>query len=216
MSLKKKLIAPSILSADFGRLADEIAEVDQGGCDWIHVDVMDGHFVPNLTIGPPVIRWIRKATRLPLDVHLMIEEPIRYIGDFREAGSDWMTIHVEACQDVSGTLKEIKSRGAKAGISIRPKTDVAALEPYLSSVDLILVMTVEPGFGGQVFMPEMLDKVRSLRSKFSGYISIDGGINVETARQAAQAGADVFVAGSAIFKERNRKAYLNKLRDAIS
>ncbi|MBI4372802.1 MAG: ribulose-phosphate 3-epimerase, partial [Candidatus Omnitrophica bacterium] len=196
---RKKIIAPSILSADFSKLGDEISEVDQGGCDVIHVDVMDGHFVPNLTIGPPVIRWIRKATKLPLDVHLMIEEPAKSLKEFRSAGSDWMTIHVEACRDVGRTLAQIRSLGAKAGISLRPKTDISAIEPYLNSIDLILVMTVEPGFGGQAFMPEMLIKVRNLRKRFSGLISVDGGINLETGRQAAQEGADVFVAGSAIF-----------------
>ena len=125
------MIAPSILSADFGRIADEISDVEQAGCDWIHVDVMDGHFVPNLTIGPPVIRWIRKATKLPLDVHLMIEEPIRYLDEFRSAGSDWITIHVEACKDVPATLQKIRTLGAKAGISLRPETAVKAIEPYL-------------------------------------------------------------------------------------
>ncbi len=216
MSGKKRIIAPSILSADFSQLAHEISDVDRAGCDSIHVDVMDGHFVPNLTIGPPVIRWIRKTTKLPLDVHLMIDEPIRYLEEYRNAGSDWITVHVEACKDVSKTLAKIRSLGAKVGISLRPKTDVKALEPYLKSVDLILVMTVEPGFGGQEFMPEMLEKIRSLRPRFSGLISVDGGINLETGRKAAQEGADVFVAGSAIFKQPDRKVYMDQLRRAIS
>ncbi|MBI4394875.1 MAG: ribulose-phosphate 3-epimerase [Candidatus Omnitrophica bacterium] len=216
MNTRKKLIAPSILSADFSRLRDEISAVDQGNCDLIHVDVMDGHFVPNLTIGPPVIRWIRKATKLPLDVHLMIEEPIRSLKEFREAGSDWITIHVEACRDVRKTIAEVRALGAKSGISLRPKTDLSLVEPYLSLVDLVLIMTVEPGFGGQVFIPEMLAKVRTLRPRFDGLISVDGGINLETGRQAAQEGADVFVAGSAIFRERDRKAYISQLRQAIS
>lgn len=220
-NVKSKIIAPSILSADLSRLADEICDVDQAGCDWIHVDVMDGHFVPNLTIGPPVIQWIRKATRLPLDVHLMIEEPIQYLEEFRKAGSDWITVHVEASKDVAQTLKKVRSLGAKAGISLRPKTKVEAIFPYLNSVDLVLVMTVEPGFGGQKFMPEMLDKVRILRTRFSGFISVDGGINLETAPQAAHVGANVFVAGSAIFspvggKESNRKIFIQRLRQAIS
>ena len=216
LNAKKRFIAPSILSADFSRLAEEISEVDRAGCDFIHVDVMDGHFVPNLTIGPPVIRWIRKTTKLPLDVHLMIDEPIRYLGAFREAGSDWITIHVEACQDVTKTLSTIRSLGAKVGISLRPKTDVSTIEPYLKSVDLVLVMTVEPGFGGQEFMPEMLKKIQRIRPQFSGLISVDGGINLETSRRAAQEGANVFVAGSAIFKEANRKSYIERLRSAIS
>ena len=216
MNQKKRLIAPSILSADFSRIADEISDVDRAGCDLIHVDVMDGHFVPNLTIGPPVIRWIRKTTKLPLDIHLMIEEPSRSLKAFREAGADWITVHVEACQDVAKTLNKIRSLGAKVGISLRPKTDVAMLDPYLKSVDLILVMTVEPGFGGQEFMPKMLEKVRALRPRFSGLISVDGGINLETGRKAAQEGADIFVAGSAIFKEANRKSYIDQLRRAVS
>ena len=216
MSQKKQWIAPSILSADFTRLSEEIRDVDQGGCDSIHVDVMDGHFVPNLTIGPPVIRWIRKATKLPLDVHLMIDEPVQYLSDFRNAGSDWITIHVEACRDVAGTLAKIRSLGAKAGISLRPKTNLSTIEPFLKLVDLVLVMTVEPGFGGQEFMPNMLQKVRALRPQFSGLISVDGGINLETAPKAAQEGADVFVAGSAIFKESNRKGFIEKLRRSIS
>lgn len=213
---KRKIIAPSILSADFSRLCDEIASVSEAGCDWIHVDVMDGHFVPNLTIGPPVIGWIRKTTQLPLDVHLMIEEPIRYVEEFRQAGSDWITIHVEACRDVSGTLKKIRSLGAKAGISLRPKTKLESIFPYLDSVDLVLVMTVEPGFGGQKFMPDMMNKVRMLRSRFPGLISVDGGINLETAPQAGHEGANVFVAGSAIFKESDRKSFIQKLRQAVS
>ncbi|MBI4357865.1 MAG: ribulose-phosphate 3-epimerase [Candidatus Omnitrophica bacterium] len=216
VSTKQKLIAPSILSADFSRLAEEISEVDQAGCDWIHIDVMDGHFVPNLTLGPPVIQWIRKATRLPLDVHLMIEEPIRHLEAFREAGADWITVHVEASKDVSATLKKIRHLGAKPGLSLRPKTSVSIVEPYLGLVDLVLVMTVEPGFGGQEFMPEMLEKVGALRPRFSGLISVDGGINLETAQNAAQKGADVFVAGSAIFKEANRKEVIQKLRRSVS
>jgi len=216
LDAKKRFIAPSILSADFSHLAQEISEVDRAGCDLIHVDVMDGHFVPNLTIGPPVIRWIRKTTKLPLDVHLMIEEPMRSLEAFREAGSDWITIHVEACRDVAKTLAKIRSLSAKVGISLRPRTDVSTIEPYLKSVDLILVMTVEPGFGGQEFMPEMLKKIRRLRPRFSGLISVDGGINLETGRRAAQEGADIFVAGSAIFKESNRRSFMDQLRRAIS
>jgi len=209
------LIAPSILSADFSKLGSEIAEVEKAGCDLIHVDVMDGNFVPNLTIGPVVISWIRKTTKLPLDVHLMIDEPIRYLNEFRKAGSDWITVHVEACQDVAKTLKEIKASGARCGLSLRPKTPLSAIEPYLAMLDLVLVMTVEPGFGGQSFMPEMMEKVRELRKKFSGHISVDGGISAATIKETEQAGANIFVAGSAIFGGADRKQRIADLRRAL-
>lgn len=214
-SKSKPYIAPSILSADFSRLTDEIRDVETGGCDIIHVDVMDGHFVPNLTIGPVVIKWIRGVTKLPLDVHLMIDEPARYLKDFKSAGSDWITIHVEACRDVKGTLAQIKALGAKSGISLRPKTPLEAIKPYLSLVDLVLVMTVEPGFGGQSFMPEMIEKVRELRPIFNGLISVDGGIAAPTIQVARQAGADIFVAGSAIFGAKDRGARISELRKAM-
>lgn len=214
MAPKKPLIAPSILSADFTRLASEIEEVEKGGCDSIHIDVMDGHFVPNLTIGPPVIRWIRKVTKLPLDVHLMIDEPLRYLSDFRKAGADWITIHVEATDKVTETLEAIKKLGVKSGLSLRPKTPVETLVPHLAKLDLILVMTVEPGFGGQAFMPEMVEKVGFLRPKFSGCISVDGGINVDTAPTAVAAGADLLVAGIAIFGEKDRGLAIQALRRA--
>ena len=216
MISRKAFIAPSILSADFSELAKEVADVERAGCDLIHVDVMDGHFVPNLTIGPVVVEWIRKTTKLPLDVHLMIEEPIRYIKDFKSAGSDWITIHVEACKDVKGTLQEIKKLGAKAEISLRPKTSLETIQPFLSLVDLVLVMTVEPGFGGQSFMPEMMEKVRKLRPVFNGLISVDGGIGPKTIKIAREAGADVFVAGNAIFGAPDRKAKIIELRKLIS
>jgi len=206
------LIAPSLLSCDFSHLRSEIEEVERGGCDWLHVDVMDGHFVPNLTIGPVVIRWIRKSTRLPLDVHLMIEEPLQYLEAFRKAGSDGITVHVEACQDVPKTLQMIRKLGAHVGISLRPKTPVEEILPFLTELDLVLVMTVEPGFGGQRFMPEMLEKVRKLRSRFQGKIVVDGGIDSRTAPQAVAAGADVLVAGTAIFGEKDRAKAIRNLR----
>lgn len=214
--IRKKIIAPSILSADFSRLREEILDVDTSGSDWIHVDVMDGHFVPNLTIGPPVIHSIRKITKLPLDVHLMIHEPAKSLDQYRKAGADFITVHFEACSDVSTTLKQIRSGGAKVGISLKPKTDAKVLEPFLGMLDLILIMTVEPGFGGQEFMPEMLRKVEFLRPRFSGLISVDGGINLETAKLAAQSGVDVFVAGSAIFKQSNRKSFIEQLRRSVA
>lgn len=211
-----KIIAPSILSADFSKLGEEIVDVERAGCDWIHVDVMDGRFVPNLTIGAPVVRSIRKVTQLPLDVHLMIDEPIRYVDDFRRAGSDLITIHVEACKNVSATLRKIRRVGARTGISIKPRTKLSTIRPYLEGLDLVLVMSVEPGFGGQQFMPGMMSKVAELRRVFSGYISVDGGINVKTARQAAQAGANVFVAGSSIFNVKDRRKIISDLRRAIA
>lgn len=206
------LIAPSLLSCDFSRLNEEIKEVEKGGCDWLHVDVMDGHFVPNLTVGPVVVKWIRQCTRLPLDVHLMIDEPIQHIEAFRKAGSDRITVHVEACREVTKTLESIRKLGAEAGISLRPKTKVETLYPFLSGVDLVLVMTVEPGFGGQKFMPEMLEKVKTLRGRFKGKISVDGGIDPETAPQAIRAGADVLVAGTAIFAQKDRAQAIKRLR----
>ena len=208
------LIAPSLLSSDFSRLKEEIQDVERGGCDWFHVDVMDGHFVPNLTLGPVVISSIRKCTRLPLDLHLMIKEPLPYLDAYRKAGADLLTIHVEACKDVRKTLETIRSLGAQAGISLRPKTPLETLSPYLNLVDLVLVMTVEPGFGGQKFMPEMLEKVRQLRPKFKGKISVDGGIEPSNAKQAKEAGSDILVAGTAIFKEKDRNQAIRRLRDA--
>ncbi len=214
ISRKTICIAPSILSADFGRLAEEIKDVEASGCDALHIDVMDGHFVPNLTIGPVVIRWIRKATRLPLDVHLMIDRPSRYLEDFRKAGADWITIHVESEKDPGGVLQAIRKSGAKAGISLRPMTPLGALEPYLSEADLVLVMSVEPGFGGQSFMPEMMEKVKALRVRYDGLISVDGGVNAETAGQVIAAGSDILVSGTGVFGEKDRRLAIRNLRSA--
>ena len=211
--MRKVFIAPSLLSANFAHLADEIREVEKAGCDALHVDVMDGHFVPNLTIGPVVVKAIRKVTKLPLDVHLMIDEPSRYIEDFRKAGSDWITIHVEAEKEPQKCLREIKKLGAKAGISLKPGTPVEDLYPYLSDLDLLLVMSVEPGFGGQAFMPDQMPKIKALRSRFKGLISIDGGIDPQTASQPLQAGADILVAGSAIFGKSDRGQVIREFRD---
>jgi len=215
MKLKKRkiLVAPSILSADFSRLKEEVTDVERGGSDLIHVDVMDGQFVPNLTIGPCVVQSIRKSTRLPLDVHLMIVEPIRYLREFRDAGADLITVHVEATKDLKKTISYLRKTGAKVGLSLRPRTPVSRLYPYLKDIDLVLIMTVEPGFGGQKFMEPMLDKIRDLRPRFSGLISVDGGINPETARIAREAGADILVAGSSIFKEKDRKKAIRLLRN---
>jgi ribulose-phosphate 3-epimerase len=211
--VKKIMIAPSLLSADFSRLAEEIRDVEKAGCDALHIDVMDGHFVPNLTIGPLVVSAIRKVTKLPLDVHLMIDMPSRFMAEFRKAGADWITVHVEAEKDVRGVLQMIKASGAKVGISLRPKTAVEMLLPYLSDLDLILVMSVEPGFGGQSFMPEMMNKVKTLRPKFQGLISVDGGIGAGNASQALEAGADILVAGSAVFGKADRAKAIREFRE---
>lgn len=205
-------IAPSILSADFSNLGREIADVERGGCDVIHVDVMDGHFVPNLTLGAPVVKSIRKTTQLPMDVHLMIDEPIRFVEDFKKAGTDWLTVHVEACRDLPGTLDAIRKAGMKTGMSLRPGTSVEALEPYLDQLELVLVMTVEPGFGGQSFMADQLEKVRWLRKRFQGMISVDGGVNAQTAHEVRTAGADILVAGTAVFGQTDRAAAIRGLR----
>jgi ribulose-phosphate 3-epimerase len=211
--VKKIMIAPSLLSADFSRLAEEVRDVEKAGCEALHIDVMDGHFVPNLTIGPLVVGAIRKVTKLPLDVHLMIDRPSRFVAEFRKAGADWITVHVEAEKDVRGVLQMIKASGAKAGISLKPKTAVETLFPYLPDLDLILVMSVEPGFGGQSFMPEMMEKVKVLRPKFQGLISVDGGIGAGNASQALEAGADILVAGSAVFGKADRAKAIREFRE---
>lgn len=196
------IIAPSILSADFANLERDIAAVEKAGCDWIHVDVMDGHFVPNLTIGPPVIRHIRKITQLPLDVHLMISNPDLYIGTYRDAGADIITVHQEACVHLQRTLAAIRGTGARAGVSINPATPPSTLDYVLDDADLILIMSVNPGFGGQSFIPSSADKIKAVKAMIGRrpiLIQVDGGIQEETGRHAVEAGADVLVAGSYVF-----------------
>lgn len=197
-------ISPSILSADFARLGDEIRAIDVGGADYIHVDVMDGHFVPNITIGPLVVDAVRKVTAKPLDVHLMIENPDRYIADFAQAGADLITVHQEAVPHLHRTIQLIKSLGKKAGVSINPATPVSTLDVILDDLDLVLLMSVNPGFGGQSFIPATLAKITSLRQRIEARglcveIEVDGGVKADNIGQIAAAGADVFVAGSAVF-----------------
>jgi len=215
-----KYIAPSILSADFSKLGDEIQSVEKAGADWIHVDVMDGHFVPNITIGPLVVEAARRATSLPLDVHLMIEHPDRYIEDFAKAGADVISIQAEACIHLNRTIQMIKALDLRAGVVLNPATPLSALEWVLEDVDLVMIMSVNPGFGGQKFIPNSLDKIRTLRKMIrdrglSVLIEIDGGVNEKTIKNISDAGADVFVAGSAIFKSPDYKETIGKFRELI-
>ncbi|MBI5945664.1 MAG: ribulose-phosphate 3-epimerase [Chloroflexi bacterium] len=199
------LIAPSIIAADFTRLADEIAAVQSAGADWLHMDIMDGHFVPTITIGPLFVEACKRASKLPLDVHLMISNPNQYLEDFAKAGADNITVHVETCLDLPQTIQKIKSLGCTAGVTLNPATPVSALDAVLPLVDLVLVMSVQPGFSGQSFMPEMIGKVEEVRNKLNAlrstaHLEVDGGISSETLPLMLNAGANVFVAGNAVFK----------------
>jgi len=215
-----KYIAPSILSADFSKLGAEIKSVEDAGADWIHVDVMDGHFVPNITIGPLIVEAARRSTSLPLDVHLMIENPERYIADFVKAGADLISVQVEACVHLNRTIQMIKESGIRAGVVLNPSTPLSAIDWVLEDVDFIMIMSVNPGFGGQNFIPNSLDKIRTLRKMLQdrgleALIEIDGGVNEKTIKDISDAGTDVFVAGSAIFKSTNYQKTISKFRGLI-
>ena len=214
-------IAPSILSADFARLADGIAEAEAGGADWIHVDVMDGHFVPNLTIGAPVVKAIRKVTKLPLDVHLMIEQPERLIADFAAAGADIITVHQEACIHLHRTVQQIRELGARPGVSVNPGTPLSAIDEILPYVDLVLIMSVNPGFGGQRYIPTSTAKIATLRRTIEERglwpieIEVDGGVSETTIREVVDAGATALVAGAAVYNtERTVAENIAALRSA--
>lgn len=219
--MKKKLIAPSILSADFSRLGEEIRAVEAAGADWIHVDVMDGHFVPNITVGPLVVEAAKRVASLPLDVHLMIENADRYAEDFIRAGSDYLVVHAEACSHLQRTLTHIREKGCKAGVSLNPATPLSVLDHILPDLDLVLIMSVNPGFGGQSFIPQVLDKIRDLRGRLDRLgreilLEVDGGIKVENIGEVARAGVDAFVAGSAIFGSGDYAGTIARMRAEIA
>ncbi len=216
-----KRIAPSILSADFSRLGEEVKAVEKAGADYIHIDVMDGHFVPNITIGPLIVEAVRKVTCLPLDVHLMIDNPDDYLEDFVRAGSDLLGVHVEVVRHLHRTIQRIKELGAMACVVLNPTTPLDTLEYILEDIDMVLIMTVNPGFGGQKFIPAMLDKIRSLRRMIDSRglevdLQVDGGINLDTLSDVTLAGADVFVAGSAIFGSDDYLSTISQFREIIT
>ncbi|MBQ1770098.1 MAG: ribulose-phosphate 3-epimerase [Turicibacter sp.] len=210
-------IAPSILAADFSKLAEEVKCVEELGADYIHIDVMDGHFVPNITLGPGIVKCLRPHTTLPFDVHLMIENPDQYIKEFKDAGADIITVHVEACRHLHRTLQLIKQYDMQCGVVLNPHTPLEMIKHVLNDVDWVLIMSVNPGFGGQTFIPDSLNKISTLNQwrqdgKFSFIIEVDGGVNEETARLCEEAGADVVVAGSAVFNAQNRQLAIQNIK----
>jgi ribulose-phosphate 3-epimerase len=215
-----KKIAPSILSADFSRLGDEVRAVERAGADVIHVDVMDGHFVPNITIGPLVVQGLKKLTSMPLDVHLMIENPERYVEPFAQAGSDWITIHAEVCPHLKRMIKKIRQLNVRPGIVLKPATPIKTLYPVLDDIDLVLIMSVNPGFGGQPFIPSTLKKIERLRkiidqNQYPLEIEVDGGVKIENIREVSIAGGDIFVVGTGLFKTKDYEETIRKLRQEI-
>lgn len=215
-----KYVAPSILSADFTRLGDEIRAVEQAGADWIHADVMDGHFVPNITFGPLMVAAVKRVTQLPIDVHLMIENPDDYIPEFAKSGADWISVQVETCPHLNRSLQMIKEHGVRAGAVLNPSTSLNVLDWVLEDVDYVLIMSVNPGFGGQAFIKSSLEKLRRLRKMIDDrglatLVEIDGGVNEETIAEVAAAGADVFVAGSAIFGQNDYRRVITRFKQLI-
>ncbi len=219
--MQQFMLAPSILSADFSRLGEEIRAVEKAGADVIHVDVMDGHFVPNITIGPPVVASVRRITDLPLDVHLMIADADRYIDDFARAGADWITVHVEACPHLHRTVGRIRELGKKAGVVLNPATPLVSLDEILGDIDLVMLMSVNPGFGGQSFIRSSINKIRTLRKTIeerglAGGIEVDGGVSPATIEDVAGAGGNIFVAGSAVFGEEDYAGVISRMKSACS
>jgi ribulose-phosphate 3-epimerase len=215
------ILAPSILAADFARLGEEIAAAERGGAGVIHVDIMDGHFVPNITIGPPVVKCLRKATKLPLDCHLMIQDADRYLDAFADAGASWVSVHVEAVPHLERAVSHLAKRGIKPGVVLNPATPLAAIEEILPEVDYVLVMSVNPGFGGQSFLPASLDKIRRLRAAIQARglrarIEVDGGIGLDNIRTVVEAGAEIIVAGTAVFGEGDPEKAARRLREAVA
>ena len=216
-----KKISPSILSADFSRLGEELKRVEDAGADWIHIDVMDGHFVPNITVGPFILEAVRRVTSLPLDVHLMIERPEQYIPEFADAGADIITVHVEACTHLHRTIQAIKEKGKKAGVSLNPATPLVLVEDILNNIDLLVIMSVNPGFGGQKFIISVLDKIKRARQMIDNIgakvnIEIDGGVKLDNIGEVSSAGADIFVSGSGVFGTKDYKRTIEEMKRIIN